>query len=126
MVAVASILWRSSLARVTRAGAALAAILIAAGPVNADRAISMSEAGLEQLLSKVKAEHPNASILKVEHERSEGDRKTGVYEVKLLRRDGQVLKLYYDAATLVPMMHGDDAAGDGEHRRRRERRRGNW
>ena len=125
MAAVVSILWWPSLARVARAGAVLAAILITAGPVNADRAISMSEAGLEQLLSKVKAEYPNASILKVEHERSDGDRKTGVYEVKLLRRDGQILKLYFDAATLEPVMRGDTADG-GEHRRRRERRRGNW
>lgn len=115
----------SSLAWVARAAAATAGIVVMAGPVWAERRLEITAAGLEQLLSKVKAEHPNASILKIEHELPEGDGKTAMYEIKLLRRDGQILKLYYDAATLEPVMRGETADG-GEHRRRRERRRGNW
>lgn len=96
-----------------------------AGPALADRPIAMTSADVEKLLAKVKDEHPGASILKIEREKHNGGSTTDVYEVKLLRADGQVLKLYYDAATLAPMQ-GIDDDDKSELHRRRERRRGHW
>jgi uncharacterized membrane protein YkoI len=96
------------------------------GSTQAERPIAMTAAEIEQVMSKVKAQHPGASILKIEREREErlGDRE--IYEVKLLRPDGQVLKLYYDGATLAPIAHRADDDDSGEQHRRRERRRGHW
>lgn len=118
--------WWPRLSRAARVVVVTAALAVATAPANADRPIPLTSADIEQLLSKVKAEHPNASILKVERERSEGGGKGEVYEVKLLRPDGQVLKLYYDAATLAPVAHHANDDERGEHRRQRERRRGHW
>jgi uncharacterized membrane protein YkoI len=76
--------------------------------------LSTRPAALEQLLSKVKAQHPNASILRVERERY-GE--TEVYEMKLLGPDGQVLKLAYDTTSLAPIAYRTDGVA-GQPRRR--------
>ena len=102
----------------------MAAVVALGGAALADGK-KVPPADLERLLSAVKAQHPQASILKVEREAAEGNRGE-VYEVKLLRPDGQVLKLYFDAATMAPVSHADEGEESPEHRRRRERHRGHW
>jgi uncharacterized membrane protein YkoI len=50
---------------------------------------------LEQVLARIAQDHPG-QVLKVELEREDG---LWTYEVKLLRADGQLLKLLLDART---------------------------
>lgn len=127
MTAFPGAAWWPSLAMLARVVVAAAAIGVASASARADREIPIASAEFEQLLAKVRAEHPDASILKVERERSESNAKAEVYEVKLLRPDGQVLKLYYDAATLAPVIRsGDDDDERGKRHRHRERRRDHW
>ena len=84
--------------------------------------VSIAPADLERLLAAVKAQYPEASVLKVEREPAEGQR-GDLYEVKVLRPDGQVLKLYFDTTSLAPVVSRNE---DDEHHRRREGRRGHW
>jgi uncharacterized membrane protein YkoI len=64
-----------------------------------ERAHSAVQAGevmpLEEVLARIAKDHPG-QILKIELEREDG---LWTYEVKLLRADGQLLKLLLDART---------------------------
>ncbi len=102
----------------------VAIVALSAGSLAAEPSRSIPGPELEKLMVKVKAEHPEARILKVEREAEGGGAE--VYEVKLLRPDGQVLKLYFDVGTLAPLAQSDLDDGTPERRRVRERRRGNW
>lgn len=101
---------------------ALATLIV--GMAAAEPSISISGPELEKLMLKVKAEHPEARILKVEREANGGGPE--VYEIKLLRPDGQVLKLYFDVVTLAPVAQSDHDGGTPQRRRLRERRREHW
>jgi hypothetical protein len=86
-------------------------------------------AAVEGLLAKIKAEHPEAEILKIELLRGgEAGLPEWIYEVKLFPPDGRILKLTYDAKTLalVEALGGEYGCGrrNGPRRRRLRLRRG--
>lgn len=124
---------------------ALASCLIAvlawarpAGAVEAPPAAETPPAALassDGLMAKVKAEHPDAQILKIELLRGEqADLPEWIYEVKLFPPDGRILRLTYDARTLALVeavggghacrhggRHGEGSYGDGPRRLRMRR-----
>lgn len=118
------------LGRLTRRGKAgrsvlvVALVAMCAGAAAAGPSRSITGAELEKLMVKVKAEHAEARILKVEREAEGGGPE--LYEVKLLRPDGQVLKLYFDVESLAPVARGGLDDGAAERRRLRERGHGRW
>lgn len=114
-----------SLRCAARVAVAVVGVTWGAAACLADGKVNIPAADLERLLSTVKAQHPEASVLKVEREPAEG-RRGDLYEVKLLRPDGQVLKLYFDATSLAPVLTHDEDDDGAEQHRRRERRRGHW
>lgn len=114
----------AGLSNVCRTALVIALVTLSAGLAAAEPSREIPGPELERLMVKVKAEHPDARILKVEREAEGGG--PDVYEVKLLRPDGQVLKLYFDAATLAPVAQSSLDEGAPERRRLRERRRGHW
>ena len=64
--------------------------------VRAHRAVQAGEVmPLEQVLPRIAKDHPG-QVLKIELEREDG---LWTYEVKLLRADGQLVKLLLDART---------------------------
>jgi hypothetical protein len=82
-------------------------------------------AGFDRLLAKIKAEHPDATILKAEMRTRDLEGRQPVYVVKLLPADGRITRLTVDAHSLEVLEHaGGDPQGRGQHRRR-ERHRGN-
>lgn len=78
---------------------------------------------MDALLSKIRADYPAAQILKAELHRGEeeGD-PTWIYKVKLFPPDGRIMKLIYDARTLVLI----GAYGRHEGGPRRMRFRHGW
>lgn len=79
-------------------------------------------AGFDRLLAKIKAEHPDTTILKAEMRSRDLEGRQPVYEVKLLPADGRITRLTLDARTLEVLEH----AQAGPARQGRTRRRGNW
>ena len=59
---------------------------------------------LAELLARVGAEHPGAEVLEVELEEEHGRL---VYKIKLLRPDGLLAELLYDATTGEPVADVD-------------------
>lgn len=82
-------------------------------------------APLDRLLARIKAEHPGASILRAELRTLDLEGWWLTYEVKLLRRDGSIARMTYDARTLELIDAAGGRHGPGPHRRR-ERWRGGW
>ena len=69
---------------------------------------------INKLLAKIKAEYPEAHILKVELLSGEPDSgQDWVYEVKLFPPDGRILRLVYDARSLTLL---ENAPGCGRGR----------
>lgn len=120
----------SGLVRAAVIGFAMLVPLAPLSPVRADRPIATTSGDVAQLVAALKSAYPDASILKIESEHAGRPGGTEVYEVKLLLPDGQVLKLYYDPATLAPIARHDDDDDDHGHDddedRRHQRKRGHW
>lgn len=120
----------SGFVRAAVIGFAVLIPLAALSPARADRSLPMASGDVAQLVAAVKNAYPNASILKIEREHAKRPGGSDVYEVKLLLADGQVLKLYFDPATLAPIARhdedDDDHGHDDENDRRHQRKRGHW
>lgn len=119
----------SGFVRAAVIGFAVLVPLAALSPARADMSLPMASGDVAQLVAAVKNAYPNASILKIEREHARRPGASDVYEVKLLLPDGQVLKLYYDPATLVPIARHDEDDDDHGHDgddRRHQRNRGRW
>lgn len=102
------------------------AVTVAIACVQPVRAADTPPASVDQLLARIRAEHPNARVLKVELLPSTVASGAGaLYEVKLFPADGRIIKLVYDARTLalVEVIGGSDY---GEPERRRLRLRRGW
>jgi hypothetical protein len=85
----------------------LLTIALAAGAVGTAAAVDGSREpnppGLDALLLRIKAEYPDARILKVElmQEDAAGE-SAPVYRVKLFSPDGRIRRLTFDVHTLAP------------------------
>lgn len=82
-------------------------------------------ARLGQLLAKIKAQHPGARILSIARGTGDLEGDLITFEVKLLSRDGRILRQVYDARSLEPAAPERNGHVPGPLRRR-ERHRGHW
>lgn len=100
-----------------------AAIITASAAAGAGTGDPPALQPVDRLLAAVKAEHPQARILKAELLAAEdGTGRDWLYVVKIFPPDGRILKLVYDARTLQLLER--IGGGDGPHRRRLRLRRG--
>lgn len=107
---------------------ALASFLLTPALAPADAMANPLPAGVataDGVLAKVKAEHPDGVVLKIELLRPENaELPEWIYEVKLFPPDGRILRLTYDAKTLAHIETvggGHHCRHGGEHKRLRMR-----
>jgi hypothetical protein len=76
------------------------------------------------VLAKIKADFPDASILKLDRRTADLEGEQLTYEVKLLTADGRIARLTYNAASAALIEQAGMSRGGQAPQRHRERRRG--